>query len=81
MTSNEHLQKSENDKKSRKPYRKPQLEVLGDLRSLTLGGSPGIGESGGSSRFVRVGLPQPIGIPQPDGSILLPDGSILPPAN
>jgi hypothetical protein len=32
--------------KPRKPYRKPQLQVLGDLRTLTLGGSPGIGESG-----------------------------------
>ncbi len=28
-------------------YRKPHLEELGDLRSLTLGGSPGIGDSGG----------------------------------
>ena len=29
----------------RKPYSKPQLEMLGDLRNLTLGGSPGSGDS------------------------------------
>ena len=29
-----------------KPYSKPYLEDLGDLRSLTLGPSPGMGESG-----------------------------------
>ena len=29
-----------------KPYRKPLLEDLGDLRDITLGGSPGSGESG-----------------------------------
>jgi hypothetical protein len=32
--------------KSRRPYRKPQLRKLGDLRTLTLGGSPGVGDSG-----------------------------------
>lgn len=77
MTGNTHLTKTEND---RKPYRKPGLESLGDLRSLTLGGSPGAGDSGGVPRKVSAGLPQPIiGITRPDGSILLPDGSILPP--
>jgi len=30
----------------RKPYCKPVLTGLGDLRSLTLGGSPGSGDSG-----------------------------------
>jgi hypothetical protein len=30
----------------RKPYSKPQLEELSDLRTLTLGGSPGSGDSG-----------------------------------
>ena len=30
---------------SRRPYRTPRLETLGDLRSLTLGGSPGMGDS------------------------------------
>ena len=29
----------------RKHYSKPVLERLGDLRTLTLGGSPGIGDS------------------------------------
>jgi hypothetical protein len=36
----------ENEVKLRKPYRKPHLEELGDLRSMTLGGSPGINDSG-----------------------------------
>lgn len=30
---------------SRKRYQKPQLKELGDLRTLTLGGSPGVGDS------------------------------------
>lgn len=30
----------------RRPYISPRLVVLGDLRSLTLGGSPGFGDSG-----------------------------------
>ena len=29
-----------------KPYEIPRLDELGDLRALTLGGSPGIGDSG-----------------------------------
>lgn len=29
----------------RRPYHTPRLERLGDLRSLTLGGSPGAGDS------------------------------------
>jgi hypothetical protein len=32
--------------KPRKPYCKPLLETLDDLRTLTLGGSPGMGDSG-----------------------------------
>jgi hypothetical protein len=67
----------------RKPYRKPHLEELGDLRTLTLGGSPGVTDSGSagirrppSSRIRQLdGFPSPL----PDGSIVLPDGSILPP--
>ena len=31
--------------RKRKPYRKPLLETLGDLRTLTLGGTPGFGDS------------------------------------
>jgi hypothetical protein len=34
------------DVESRRPYVSPRLVVLGDLRSLTLGGSPGFGDSG-----------------------------------
>ena len=53
-----------NTSKPRKPYHKPQLEELGDLRALTLGGSPGIGDSG-------MGYPEfPIGF----YGMSLPDG-------
>ena len=34
------------DVESRRPYASPRLVELGDLRSLTLGGSPGAGDSG-----------------------------------
>jgi hypothetical protein len=34
------------DVESRRPYASPRLVELGDLRSLTLGGSPGFGDSG-----------------------------------
>jgi hypothetical protein len=34
------------DVEPRRPYASPRLVVLGDLRSLTLGGSPGAGDSG-----------------------------------
>ena len=63
----------------RKPYHKPQLAALGDLRSLTLGGSFGTGESGSMVRKVKMGLPQHDGFTLPDGSTLLPDGRIIPP--
>ena len=33
--------------KTRKPYSKPIVQELGDLRSLTLGGSPGTTDSAG----------------------------------
>lgn len=39
------------DGRVKKPYRKPQLEVWGDLRDLTLGPSPGVGESGQPGLF------------------------------
>lgn len=79
MMSNAQLNKTGKD---RKPYRAPRLESLGDLRSLTLGGSVGIGESGGGPRKVKLGLPQPggDGVLLPDGSRLMPDGRIVPPA-
>lgn len=39
------------DAESKRPYLSPRLVELGDLRSLTLGGSPGAGDSGiGSPR-------------------------------
>jgi hypothetical protein len=33
---------------ARLPYCEPQLELLGDLRALCLGGSPGVQDSGSS---------------------------------
>jgi hypothetical protein len=35
----------------RKPDGRPRLEVLGDVRDLTLGGSPGTGDSAGPLNF------------------------------
>jgi len=37
----------------RKPYEPPALTALGDVRDLTLGGSPGTGDSGnaGTEQF------------------------------
>ncbi len=32
----------------KKAYVAPHLEAYGDLRTLTLGGSPGVGDSGGA---------------------------------
>jgi len=64
----------------RKSYQKPYLMALGDLRTLTLGGSPGAGDSGTSlTSKVKIGMPQPAGLPLPDGSTLLPDGTTIPP--
>lgn len=66
---------------ARKPYRKPELRQLGDLRTLTLGGSPGTGDSGGG-----VGVQFPIGrtgtglpIYNPDGSLQSPDDPVIEP--
>ncbi|GEM_PF-3761465 len=86
MLSNNEIQ-SENQQgllddsgKSRKSYRKPKLEVLGDLRTLTLGASPsGIKDSGGGSLYEKPGKVPIPGFPQPDGSILSPDGTMIPP--
>ena len=32
---------------TRRPYRSPVFENLGDIRDITMGGSQGVGESGG----------------------------------
>jgi hypothetical protein len=53
--------------KSRKSYQKPHLEELGDLRTLTLGGSVGVGDTGGTG-----GYEAPMG-GSPDGFLLPPD--------
>jgi hypothetical protein len=47
--SNEQSRTPE-DVEPRRPYASPRLVELGDLRSLTLGGSPGAGDSGTQPR-------------------------------
>jgi hypothetical protein len=36
-----------------KVYEKPKLEILGDVRAITLGGSDGVGESGGKAPMIH----------------------------
>ena len=49
---------------TRKPYQKPKLEVLGDLRSFVLGGSPGANDSGSfGTRKPPTGMPEYDGFP------------------
>lgn len=42
---------------SRAPYQPPRLVPLGDLRDLTLGASPGVGDSGAATTFKCPGCP------------------------
>ncbi len=42
---------AERAKVAKKPYAPPRLTAYGDLRTLTLGPSPGIGESGNPAVF------------------------------
>lgn len=47
MKKQQHKQPNNcNDKKLKKNYIKPQLTPLGDIRDVTMGGSPGTGDSG-----------------------------------
>jgi hypothetical protein len=42
----EEIQQDSSDlPRKRRPYSPPKLEVLGDIRGLTLGPSPGVGDS------------------------------------
>ena len=53
----------------RKLYRKPQLEYLGDLRSMTLGSSPmGTPDSDFGTWNNNAPVRMPPGFPLPDGS-------------
>ena len=45
--------------KKRWPYNKPVLKEFGDVRSLTLGASPGITDSNGQGAAFPGGRPQP----------------------
>lgn len=42
---------------SKRPYRRPELTCLGDLRSVTLGGSPGTLDSGAGFNIERPPTP------------------------
>jgi hypothetical protein len=61
----------EDSTKTRSLYRKPKLEKLGDLRTLTLGISPGTGDSGapgthkGGPVHLPPGFPPIDGVPKP----------------
>jgi hypothetical protein len=41
----------------RAPYAPPRIVPLGDLRDLTLGASPGVGDSGSATTFKCPGCP------------------------
>lgn len=67
-------------KPCKKFYRKPQLHKLGDLRTQTLGASPGTPDSGGGSvmegdgtgtglKAIPRGYPNPGDFPQPDNPL------------
>ena len=60
--------------KARKRYHKPNLEALGDLRSLTLGGSFGSGESANPTTRKTGSGP----VPWPD-DFLTPPWEVPPP--
>jgi len=47
--SSSKTKRGDSGKKRRKPYNSPKLEELGDIREITLGGSPGVGDSGNFS--------------------------------
>ena len=38
-------------RKTRRPYKAPQLEILGNLSHSTLGSSPGVGDSANPATF------------------------------
>lgn len=43
---NEIFLSSEEILSIRRPYEKPRITILGDLHTITLAGSPGVGDSG-----------------------------------
>jgi len=51
-----HVPERETPVAPRRAYRRPRLQVLGEIRTLTLGASPGTGESaGGEVRYYNPG--------------------------
>ncbi len=50
--------------RERAVYHGPRLELLGDIRELTMGGSPGVGDSGSpGTQQPRTGMPTGIQMP------------------
>jgi hypothetical protein len=42
---------ADQEERPKKAYRRPRLTLWGDLRDVTLGPSPGVGESGNPGMF------------------------------
>jgi hypothetical protein len=57
VTFNKRLVDKQDDAPALKKYNPPHLEKLGDLRSITLGGSPGAVESGFPNPDTKPQLP------------------------
>jgi|WetSurMetagenome_2_1015567.scaffolds.fasta_scaffold364610_2 hypothetical protein len=73
---NTHALNSKNEgESSRQVYQKPRLEKLGDLRTMTLGGTRGFGDSGdGTQKPPKTGPVAPPGFPFYDGTPYPPNG-------
>lgn len=64
---------------SRRLYRKPVLEKPGDLRTMTLGGSPGAGDSGGGLETELLFRGSSPIFPDIPDEFKLPDDQYIPP--
>lgn len=49
MKENKQVYKQQDTRQNKKIYKKPELISLGDIRDVTMGGSPGFGDSGSGS--------------------------------
>jgi len=66
--------------KFRKPYRRPELEVLGDLRTMTLGMSPaGTKDSSGGFLYEKIGDLRIPDFPPLPGEFPQPGDPYIPP--
>jgi len=46
MKQSKQSNKQQDIRQNKKTYKKPELTPLGDIRDVTMGGSPGFGDSG-----------------------------------